>query len=249
MKRLDTRRLMVAGLFALGAAGVASPNAGCSSGESGGGGGTGGGGGHVGHAGAAGAVAPVINYTFDSDLQTWALTTYVDSNYVNLGAATEPDSGVSLDGGTLPTVSFDDSAGQPDPGAMKVTASFTDFKQYVDVSVNIPAPKSLVNRVLHAKVELVSGTFSGGVQLHVSSGLTAPNDYVYVGQFFSAAMFTAGSWTDIAIEPQQLTPFDGRTFDPSQIVQVGLQFSTGDPAAGGVAPAGDVVFEVDTISG
>src|SRR5262245_56236631 len=55
--------------------------------------------------GTGGGQTPRVSFTFDSsgDKMGWALSTYVDTNYTNLGAATDPDSGVSLDGGMVPT--------------------------------------------------------------------------------------------------------------------------------------------------
>jgi hypothetical protein len=36
-------------------------------------------------------------------------------------------------------------------------------------------------------------------------------------------------------------------FDPTQIVQIGIQFTTGDPYEGGTLTFGQAVFEIDTV--
>jgi hypothetical protein len=97
----------------------------------------------------------------------------------------------------------------------------------------------------------VSGTFpAGGIQFHISSGLTGANAYVYVAApFINSTSLTTGTWITISLDTSTVTPFDGRTFDPSQIVQVGVQFTTGDPYEGGVPTFGQAVFEIDTVQG
>jgi hypothetical protein len=106
---------------------------------------------------------------------------------------------------------------------------------------------------VRARIRLASGTFpAGGVQFHVSSGLTAPNAYVYVSApFVDAASLVLGKWTQITLDTSTVSNNENppRVFDPSQIVQIGIQFTTGDPYAGDAPAFGQAVFEIDTISG
>ena len=268
MKIFRTEWLLVAGVAALGAVGIVSSNAGCGSSSAspdGGGattgtagtsaGGTTGGGGHAG----TGSVTPRISYTFDtassSDSMNWKLSDYPDGfPSKNLGAYMNPDAGLNLT--TPPSIAWaaDDSEGSATSGSMKITVSFTAFDQYVDPNINLATPVDLSgsHSLLKMKVRLVSGTFNvGGMMFHVSSGLTAPNNYVYVSAaWVNASMLpTNGSWYTLTLDTSVLTPTDGRVFDPTQIVQMGVQFSTGGAFDGGAPPAGPIVLEIDTISG
>ena len=251
MKFFSMRWLVVASLIGLGAAGVLSSNVGCGDGDA-----TGGSGGGAGGSGGSGGGSVVPRYadTFDTDKEMWTLSTYVDSNYKNLGAASDPDSGVNLDGGMVPTLEWSGACGDPSPGCLKLTVTFSGFKEYVDPQVNVATPVDLMNgghNIVRARIRLVSGTFpTGGIQFHVSSGLTGNNAYVYVSApFVNSSSLVLGTWTQITLDTSTVSPTDGRMFDPSQIVQFGIQFTTGDPFEGGTATWGQAVFEIDTISG
>ena len=49
------------------------------------------------------------------------------------------------------------------------------------------------------------------------------------------------------LDTSTVAPTDGRVFDPTQIVQIGIQFTTGDPYEGGTLTFGQAVFEIDTV--
>lgn len=245
MKLSSIRWLLVASVIGAGITAVVSSNVGC--GDSGGtadAGGTGGGG---------GAVAPRYANTFDTDLQSWTLSDYVDANYFNWGATTNPDSGVGLDGGVAPTLEWSSTTGDPTPGSLKVTVTFTGFKQYIDPQVLLSPPQDFsgTHHLVKARIRLVSGTFpSGGVQFHVSSGSTGPNAYVYVSApFINSTSLTLGKWLPITLDTNTVSNQDNppRVFDATQIVQIGVQFTTGDPGEGGIPTFGQAVFEIDTV--
>jgi hypothetical protein len=246
MKFFSMRWLVLASLVGFGALGVVSSNVGCGDSDATGQGGSGGGGG--------GAVVPRYADTFDADKEMWGLSDYVDANYKNLGAASNPDSGVSLDGGVAPTFEWSGSCGDPSPGCLRLTVTFSAFKEYVDPQVLITPPVDFMtggHNIVRARIRLASGTFpAGGIQFHVSSGTQPPNNYVYVSApFVNASSLVVGTWTQITLDTSVVTPTDGRVFDPSQIVQIGIQFTTGDPFAGDPPAFGQAVFEIDTISG
>jgi len=255
MKLLRIRWLLLVVVIGAASAGVIGSNVGCGSsdnGKAGSGGSSGGGtGGSSGGGTGGGGVTPKFSNTFDTDKQMWQLSDYVDANYYNWGATTNADSGVGLDGGTAPTFEWNGTDGDPNPGSLKVTVNFTGFKQYIDPQVNIATPIDLTNRIIKARIRLASGTFpSGGIQFHVSSGLTAPNAYVYVSApFINSTSLTVGTWITVNLDTSTVAPTDGRTFDPSQIVQIGIQFTTGDPYEGGTPAFGQAVFEIDTVQG
>jgi len=246
MKLSSIRWLFIASVVGAGITGVVSSNVGC--GDSGG---TADAGGSTGTGGGGGAVAPRYSNTFDTDLQSWTLSDYVDATYFNWGATTNPDSGVGLDGGVAPTLAWSSSTGDPNPGSLRVTVTFTGFRQYIDPQVLLSPPQDFsgTHKTVKARIRLVSGTFpSGGVQFHVSSGTTAPNAYVYVSsQFINSTSLTPGNWISISLVTDAVTPADGRIFDPTQIVQIGVQFTTGDPGASGTPTFGEAVFEIDTV--
>ena len=138
------------------------------------------------------------------------------------------------------------------PGHSPVT--FAGFQEYVDPQVNVSPVVDFMtggHNFVRARIRLVSGTFAtGGVQFHVSSGMSGANAYVYVSApFINASSLVAGTWTPITLDTSTVTPTDGRVFDPSQIVKIGIQFTTGDPFEGGTPTFGQVVFEIDTITG
>ena len=253
MKLFETRWFVVAGIIGLGAAGIVSSNVGCGSSNStaDGSAGTSGGGTTGTGGGAGGGVVPRLSYTFDSGKENWSLSTYVDANYFNLGAATDPDSGVSLDGGAAPTLDFEAADGDPSPGSLKLGVTFSDFKQYVDPNITLTTSVNLTGRIVHVRIRLLSGTFpAGGIQFHVSSGTTPPNDYVYVSApFVNSTSLSVGTWITVNLDTSTVTPTDGRVFDPSQIIQVGIQFTTGNPYEGGTLDFGPAVFEIDTVQG
>ena len=149
MKFFSMRWVVVASLIGFGAAGVVSSNVGCGDSDATGSGGSGGSGGGAGGSGGS-AVVPRYADTFDTDKEMWTLSTYVDTNYKNLGAASDPDSGVSLDGGMVPTLEWSGACGDPSPGCLKLTVTFSGFKEYVDPQVNVatdgPAAIALMSR-------------------------------------------------------------------------------------------------------
>jgi len=145
----------------------------------------------------------------------------------------------------LPTLSWIGTEGDPSPGALKVTVTFSDFNQLVDVITNIPAT-DLTGRTLKARVRLLSGTFPiGGVLFHVSAG----SDYVWAGSDWTpASTFGLGEWIEIPLDLTTVTPPSGQTFDPTDVIQIGVQIMTGASYAT-TDTFGSAVFLIDTIEG
>ena len=257
MKHLKIRWVLLVVVVGAAAIGAFTSNVGCGSsdnGKAGSGGSSGGGtsgGGTTGTGGSGGGVTLKYSNTFDSDKQMWVLSTYVDSNYFNWGATTDPDSGVGLDGGMAPSLDWSSADGDPSPGSLATTVTFTGFKQYIDPKVNISTPVDLTNRIVHARIRLKSGTFpAGGVQFHISSGLTGPNAYCYAAAPFVNSTSLSANWITVNLDTSTVVSASGAcTFDPSQIVEMGVQFTTGDPYEGGTLTFGQAVFEIDTVQG
>ena len=143
------------------------------------------------------------------------------------------------------TVAHNATDGDPDPGAFQVDIPYTSAGQYVGVGINFAAPQDFTNKVITARVK-VTGlgdptelmTNPGGTKIYVKSG----TGYVYA----------AGAFTNVGDAAHPLdtwitVPFDLRptsssttgcfsyidemneagTFDPTQVLELGLQFDTG----------------------
>src|SRR4029077_11844389 len=129
----------------------------------------------------------------------------------NLGGPSSP---------TTPVLSFDSAVGQPSPGSLKLAVTYSDYKQYVDPTINLSSV-DLTGKVIHAWVFLDSGDSSGGVQLHAGSGPTYT---------FAAGAWTTldvGIWTELTLDLTAAAAVVSG-FAPGDIRQIGVQFDTGD---------------------
>ena len=179
-----------------------------------------------------GARVPQVHYTFDHGTEGWALNHSDDPNVTNLGAG-------APDGGALPTLGFAEADGDPSPGALRLTVSFTDGGQYALADVSFAPPGlDLSEKTLHARVRLVSGTFAGGsVALHAC---TAGVAYVCTASpGLDAASLAAGVWAPVVLDLGAATPAG---FQATATLELGVRFLSG------VASEGDTVFEIDTVT-
>lgn len=194
--------------------------------------------------GAGGAAVPKnINYTFDSDVQGWAFSTFADTNTTNLtglypidggaGDAATPDAGAGI---AAPTLTWDSSAGMPGLGSLKISVTFTACNQYVDPGINFMAPRDETGLAISGRLQIASGMFSGGAQLHATTGTSFAYAFAPVsipttnGTFSTATLTSAGQAVGV---------------DFSMVDGIGLQIYSGSvcpyPNAG--VP---VVFNLDT---
>ena len=181
-----------------------------------------------------------VSFTFDTDGQGWELNTF-DGGTPPVNLAVHPPVGVRP-----PTLTFNAMDGNPLPGSLAASVTFTGVDQYLDPNVNLPAPIDLTGAVLHARVRVLSGGFpSGGLQFHASSG---PNFVFAAAPFVGGDAFPVGVWVPLDFDlgnPSLLST----GFDPSQIVQIGVQFFSGFSDGGGVfVDAGPTVLEIDTVT-
>ncbi len=193
--------------------------------------------------GAGAALPKNINYTFDSDVQGWAFSTYADPNTTNLtglypidggaGDAATPDAGAGV---AAPTLTWDSSVGQPGLGSLKIAVTFTACNQYVDPGINFAPVKDETGLAISGRLQVTSGMFSGGAQLHATTGTSfayafAPVSIPTTNGTFSAATLTAAG--------------QAAGVDFSMVDGIGLQIYSGSvcpyPNAG--VP---VVFNLDT---
>src|SRR5262245_34696419 len=174
-------------------------------------------------------------YLYANGVEGWLLNNYADTSRVNLADTARAAN-------PAPTLAFDSTVGNPDPGSLKISEHFTDWKQYVDAIINVSPSKMLTGRVLRVRVRLTSGSFGGGAQIHAGTG---------TGYRFAAGTWTTmtvGSWTELAIDLDAARAADPM-FDPSMVVQIGVKFDTGGD--GLTTPFGspiDAVFQIDTFS-
>ena len=187
---------------------------------------------------------PDVNYTFDRGTQGWVLNNRDDPDLTNLGAG-------SPDAGSLPTLSFAGTDGDPSAGALKLTVAFTDYDQYASANTNLYPGVNLTSKALHARVRLLSGSFvGGGVRLYAVSG---PPYVLEATPVLDAATSAAGAWVPLTLVLSNTTALG---FDTSKIVEVGVQFlaSAASTVDGGISDAGtsantgELVFEIDTVT-
>jgi hypothetical protein len=214
--------------------------------------GTGTGGSTTSGAGGGPPVVHMVQYTFDSTVQGWILSNYPDSPARNLAATYATDGGgadaqVFPDGGVvaMPTIGVDLLHGSPSPGSLQVTATFTDCNQYVDAIFNFPTALNLTGHTIHASLAVISGGFSGGAQLHLSTGpFTA-----YLKAPF-APLTTPGTYSAAALDLTTAVADTG-TKDPTMVGQVGVQIFSGTACLPGMPymNAGQLVtFSIDTVT-
>jgi hypothetical protein len=177
-------------------------------------------------------------YLYANGVEGWVLNNYADGGRANLA---DPARNAS----PAPTITHDATVGNPDAGSLKVTAHFTDWKQYVDAIINVSPRKMLTGRVLRARVRLTSGSFTGGAQIHAGTG----DSYEFAAGTWTT--MTVGQWIELAIDLDAMKAADTMppTFDPSMVVQIGVKFDTGGD--GGTAAFGspiDAVFQIDTVA-
>jgi hypothetical protein len=252
MKLLNIRWFLLIVVTAAGFAGLISSNVGCgdSNNNATGTAGTSGGAGTTGNGGGGGQKPVKVSYTFDtstsSDSTMWQLNDYIDATPAkNLGAYSKPDAGLTLADPPAFEWANDDSESSASSGSMKISVTFTEYGQYVDPVINIMPTIDLSNSTLAMKVRLLSGSFTnGGVQFHFSTG-----NYVYsAGQWMDATTFTNNSWKITSIDTATAGPATaGAPFDPSMVIQIGVQITSGTMTATSMLPAGRLVFEIDTV--
>jgi endoglucanase len=181
-----------------------------------------------------------VSYPFDVGSEGWSLGTY-DGDPVlrNIAVSVPP-------GGAPTSFLFDVADGDPSsgPGSMKVTTVFTALDQYVDTIVGFGQPGfNWTGKTLHAMVRLASGDFpDGGVNFYALSGA----GFAFTGVFTGSDQFPPGEWVPLTLD---LNAGTQPGFDPSEVVQIGIQFYSGFSDGGGTfTGSGPAVFEIDTVT-
>jgi hypothetical protein len=239
-----------------GSLGGSAGGAGGSAGSPGGGGGGGGGGLGGGPGGSAGATSGTgaggtlgnggsVDGGAGTDGTTAAFAWYFDTSTegFTLSPFGLPGNLFGADASAPPTLVWDGTAGNPSPGSLALTGTFTDYDQSLFTTIASNPPVNGTGKTIHAWVKLDAGSFpsGGGVQIQASS---AGDGSV----FGTLTMLSAGTWVDVTLDlgaAHTATP----AFDPSQLTQIGIQFSTGDPPAGaGAFTTMTPTFHIDSVS-
>jgi hypothetical protein len=185
-----------------------------------------------------GATAHLLNYTFDTTVQGFKINDFAMTG--NIGAP---------DGGTGVALTFDNGVGDPSPGSLQMTGTFTNYNQTLDAILNLPAMLDLTGKTLHARIKLDSGTVAFAV-LHAST----TSSFKYKNGDFKTP---TSSFSDLPLVVPAADLGDGGTgWNPAQFVQVGVQIGTGNPPAdaglqnGDPLPSGPetVTVHIDTIT-
>ena len=225
-----------------GAGGLAGPGGNAGNSVGGPGGGPGGSAGSAGGNGGAGGGSP--DGGAGTVGTTAAFAWYFDTSTegFTLSQFGLPGNLFDADASAPPTLAWDGTAGNPTLGSLGLTGTFTDYDQSLFTTIALNPPVNGTGKTIHAWVKLDAGSFpNGGVQLQASS---AAGGSVYG----TLTTLTAGTWVDVTLDlgaAQTATP----TFDPSQLTQIGVQFWTGDPPAGGGAfTTVTPTFHIDSVS-
>ena len=138
-----------------------------------------------------------------------------------------------------PSLSFDSSAGSPDPGSLKVVAPYTGANQYVDIQKSMTmSPMDWRGKTMHVRIKVASGNYPGGAQVYA---ITVPMQYKFGGTFTNVAK--NNNWQEFTVNlDSPMTPIAG--YDPAQVIIVGVQLNTGN--AGSAADT--VTFNIDSFS-
>jgi len=180
------------------------------------GGGDQGGSGPTGSGGStAGDLTEVMSFTFDADLEGFEV------GWAESGGSQD----TALQDAT--TLTWDSANGNPDPGAMSSTSPFAGPENKAQLQITVSST-DLTDGTVTAWIRLESGLSTdeanpGGAKLFVKSG----SGYVWASGPW--ANLVEGEWTQLTLNTA-LPDYEDAGFDPSQIVQLGVEFETGGAA-------------------
>jgi hypothetical protein len=113
---------------------------------------------------------PAFAYLYNSSVEGWVLNNYADTGRANLA---DPARGST----PAPTLAVDTAVGNPDAGSLKVTAHFTDWKQYVDAVTNV-SPQKMNSTFDPSMVVQIGVKFDTGGD-GIASAFGSPVDAVF----------------------------------------------------------------------
>jgi hypothetical protein len=189
-------------------------------------------------AGGSNGMGPIVGSAvaaFDTTTEGFALDNYHDTlPKVNLG---DPMSGL----GVTPTLTWDGTQGSPTPGSLQVMAPYSGANQYVLAQRDFGTanPQNWMGKTIHVRIKVTSGMFKGGAQVFVKTG----TKFSFGGQYTNLAMNS--NWQEVTLViGSPMSYGDKNSYDPSQVVQYGVELNSGDSGAG----SGPVTFNIDSFS-
>jgi hypothetical protein len=171
---------------------------------------------------------------FDTGIEMFMFSPYNETPNLNAPGST-----------MKPTIAFDDAVGNPNPGALRITAPYSGSNQYVDVQKDFGSSnlQNLAGKTLYVRIRATEGTFmGGGVQVYAIT----TNNFVFGGKFTN---FVANSnWQEFNVNVSAPTNGAGASpssgYDPTQVRLFGVQLNSG--ASG--ATSAPVTFHIDSFS-
>jgi hypothetical protein len=160
------------------------------------------------------------------------------------------------------TITFDPAVGDPlpagDPGSMEIQIPFNGYSQQADFQRVFACPIDLSGRTLFVRLMVDSGftqdpSYPGGFVLSVRTGTGggyASTPYINWPSSFDR------NWLEIDLElsrPPFVALANAESYDPTQVVAIGLHIDTGSgpvgtgPAPNGVPAPAPATFHVDTV--
>jgi hypothetical protein len=229
-----------------GVSGSAGGGAGGAGGDAGSGGATAGTGGAGGAAagtggGAADMLGPIVGIplaTFDTTVEGFFLDTSPSGVFAGNNGVQQNRAGYPIFAPVA--LSHDPTAGSPTPGCLALSTSFTGTCcEYVQVMSPVAGAQDWSDRILHARVRVVSGNFAGIAQLLVET--------TSAGYGWSTARVPLdGNWHELTLDVGHPPSPGGDGWDATRITGFGLQFHTGQNL--GQMTSGPVVFQLDSFS-
>ena len=123
-------------------------------------------------------------------------------------------------------ITWVNNEGSPELGALFLEVPFNDVNQKVEIAIGNLPNLDMSGKVLSAQVKLGSGLNTdsgnpGGAKLYVKSA----QGFVFAdGGWVNLA---AGDWTKISLIADTPSFAAGDTYDPTQIVEIGVEVATG----------------------
>jgi hypothetical protein len=183
-------------------------------------------------------------WPFDFNTQSWTASTF------------DP---ASVD----PSVLWDDSTGNPNPGSLRLGIPFTAPNQKSQVSIVLAGPADYSQADVRVNVRLISGLTvdpwvgAGGAAGAAGSGATVPalpgaaklfvrtgSDHI-LGESGGVLLDASVGWVTLTLDPSAPVNIEGdaTAYDPTQVTEVGVEIDNGPDGAWG----GTAVIYVDTV--
>jgi hypothetical protein len=180
--------------------------------------------------GSGGAAPPPVNATFNTSAQGFGVAVY-----------SAPDASAP------PALNFDSSTGDPSPGSVVATLPFTASGQSYVIQSPVQPTADLTGKTLSAWIMLEKADGGAGEFMSGYAQLFAESGSSYTSSSGGGKSLTPGVWTQLSVTTAALHT-STTTFDPTQVVQLGIQIGIGSLPDGGTFGGEETpTFRVDSI--